>query len=88
MEEKGDDITFYDANRIWTKILSKLDEFVLTICGKDLEEVATKYAEEVYLRGLKRAISNEKAAVKVPEKDLVSIKNEPLKVRIQKRKEW
>ena len=50
MEEKRDDITFYAANQIWTEILSILDEFVLTTCGKDLE-VATKYAEEVYLGG-------------------------------------
>ena len=87
MEEKEDDITFYDASQTWTKILSKLDEFVLTICGKDLEEVVTKYAEEVYLRGVKRAISKKTAVVKVPEKDLVSIKTGPLKVRIQKNKE-
>ena len=49
MEEKGDDTTFYDANQTWTKILSKPD--VLTICGQDLEDVATECAEEVYISG-------------------------------------
>ena len=61
MKKEGNDIMMFDANETWITITGKLDAFVATICGRDLEGVAIKYAEELYLREVKRAINKKKS---------------------------
>ena len=44
-QNSANHIVLYDANNTWQKITSQLPELVNDVCGKDLEETATQYAE-------------------------------------------
>jgi len=86
MEERGDTTVFQDINETWLKITRELDQFVPSICGKDLEVAATKHAETVYLREIKRAINKKAPKKKVTGKDLEAIKTGPLTLKIRRLK--
>ena len=87
MGKKGANIIFYDANYTYFKIISKLNTFVATVCGSDLEAVAPSHANDVYLREVKKTINKKHKNVKVKEQDLVLIKTGSCKIRVQERKQ-
>ena len=57
--------------RMPTTYISKLPtnwtHFVATVCGSHLKAVASKYADDVYLREVKKAINKKNKNIKVKE---------------------
>lgn len=86
-QQEDGQIVIHDLNETWNKINSQLPTFVETVCGKDLQHSAASYAEGVYLRDVKRAISKFAVHNKdVKHGELMAIKSGPLKLKIVKRK--
>jgi hypothetical protein len=87
-EKKGHTITLHDINQTWQKITRKLDDFIANVCGPDLRETATKYAETMYIRSIKKAITKKTANtnVRVTGRELEAIKTGPLTLKIQRKK--
>lgn len=83
MEKRGNTIMFQDINDTWLKITNELDQFVANVCGKDLKEAATKHAETVYIREVKKAINKKASKAKVTGKQLEAIKTGPMTLTIR-----
>ena len=73
-----------DKNQTWQKIVQLLPGFVHKFTGKDLEEVTTKTAEDIYIRLLKKSSKKlEKLNIKLSQKNLTAIQMGVLKIKLE-----
>ena len=88
-KQLGDgEIVLYDSNETWAKIMQKMPQFVMNICGENLEQCVVTFASNMYLSSVKRAIAKVENLQKknIGKEALEAIKTGELKLKIQKRK--
>ena len=84
-QSSANHVVLYDANNTWQKVTSQLPEFVNDVCGQDLEETATRYAEGVFLRSVKQGVEKYDKKVKTPKPgELIAIQTGNLTLKIKK----
>jgi hypothetical protein len=76
-----------DGNNTWQRIQESLADFVEKYLGKDLEHVARKFVENLYLKTISKSLKAlEKSGIKIQPQQLISSQTGKLKITITKTK--